>query len=74
MRYSIIGIVVRCIAISKEATAERVPFGLIRERSDEEDPRRELARAMRDEGKSYRQIADELGYNNASSVHYMLNK
>lgn len=58
-----------------EATGERVPFGLIRERSDEEDdPRRELARAMREEGKSYRQIAEELGYNNASSVHYMLNK
>lgn len=57
-----------------EATGERVPFALLRERNDDEDPRRELARAMRDEGKSYRQIAEELGYNNASSVHYMLNK
>ena len=72
MRYSIIGIVVRCIAFSKEATGERVPFGLIRERSDEEDPRRELARAMRDEGKSYRQIADELGYKSPASVHNLL--
>ena len=57
-----------------EATGERVPFGLIRERSDEEDPRRELARAMRDEGKSYRQIADELGYKSHASVLKLLNE
>ena len=29
--------------------------------SNEDAPRRELARAMREEGKSYRQIAEELG-------------
>ena len=55
-----------------EATGERVPFALLRERNDDEDPRRELARAMRDEGKSYRQIAEELGYKSPASIHILL--
>ena len=57
-----------------EATGERVPFTLLRERNDDEDPRRELARAMREEGKTLQQIADELGYKSVSSVHTLLNK
>ena len=57
-----------------EATGERVPFALLRERSDEPDDRVELARAMREEGKSYRQIAEELGYKSVSSIHLILNK
>ena len=57
-----------------EATGERVPFALLRERSDEPDDRVELARAMREEGKSYRQIAEELGYKSGSAIHYMLSK
>ncbi|MBO7313669.1 MAG: hypothetical protein J6U48_05525, partial [Alistipes sp.] len=54
---------------------ERVPFSCIRDRSDEEgEDKAVLARAMRDEGKTLQQIADALGYNNASSIHYLLNK
>ena len=34
----------------------------------------ELARAMRDEGKSYRQIAEELGYKSTSTVYDIINK
>ncbi|MBQ5737633.1 MAG: hypothetical protein IIV55_01120, partial [Alistipes sp.] len=52
-----------------EATGERVPFALLRERSDEPDDRVELARAMREEGKTLQQIANELGYKSISSVH-----
>ena len=32
------------------------------------------ARAMREEGKTLQQIADELGYKSVGSVHYVLNK
>jgi DNA-binding NarL/FixJ family response regulator len=32
----------------------------------------DLARAMRQEGKSYRQIAEELGYKSISSIHTLL--
>ena len=57
------------------ATGERVPFSCIRDRSDEEgEDKATLARAMRDEGKTLQQIADALGYNNPSSIHYLLNK
>ena len=55
-----------------EATGERVPFALLRERNEERDERAELARAMREEGKTLQQIADELGYKNRSSVHALL--
>ena len=34
----------------------------------------ELARAMRDKGKSYRQIAEELGYKSPQSVINLINK
>ena len=57
-----------------EATGERVPFALLHERSDEPDDRVELARAMRDEGKTLQQIANELGYKSISSVHTLLNR
>jgi hypothetical protein len=59
-------------ALNFEATGERVPFALLRERNEERDERVELARAMREEGKSYRQIAEELGYKTPSAVHKLL--
>ena len=34
----------------------------------------ELARAMRNESKSYRQIAEELGYKSTSTVYDIINK
>ena len=43
-----------------------------RERNEEHDERAEQARAMREEGKSYRQIAEELGYKTPSAVHKLL--
>jgi hypothetical protein len=58
-----------------EATGERVPFCALRERTDDEQEEKvALARAMRNEGKTLQQIADELGYNNASSIQYLLKK
>ena len=45
-------------------------FGLLTER----DEKAELARAMRNEGKSYRQIAEELGYKSPQSVINLINK
>lgn len=59
-------------SLNFEATGERVPFNLLRERNEERDEKAELARAMREEGKSYRQIAEELGYKSPSSVHSLL--
>ena len=57
------------------ATGERIPFACIRDRSNEEgDDKATIARAMREEGKTLQEIADALGYNNASSIHYLLNK
>ena len=56
------------------ATGERVPFAMLKERNDDRDERAELARAMREEGKTLQQIADELGYKSVSSVHSLLNK
>ena len=47
---------------------------MLRERNEERDERVELARALRDEGKTLQQIADELGYKSASAVHYILAK
>ncbi len=61
-------------SLNFEATGERVPFALLRERNEEHDERAELARAMREEGKSYRQIAEELGYKSPQSVCNLLNK
>ena len=47
---------------------------MLRERNEERDERAELARAMREEGKTLQQIADELGYKNRSSVSRILNE
>ena len=44
------------------------------EHSEERDERAEQARALRDEGMSYRQIAEELGYKSPSTVLNLLNK
>lgn len=53
-----------------EATGERVPFARLKERTDDDSEREriELMRSMRDEGMSYRQIAQELGYKSHASV------
>jgi hypothetical protein len=61
-------------SLNFEATGERVPFNLLRERNEERDEKAELARAMREEGKSYRQIAEELGYKSATTVLNLLSK
>ena len=47
---------------------------MLKERDEERDEKIELARAMREEGKSYRQIAEELGYKSPSTVLNLLNK
>lgn len=62
------------VSLNFEATGERVPFGLLRERNEEHDEKAEQARALRDEGMSYRQIAEELGYKSPSTVLNLLNK
>jgi hypothetical protein len=59
-------------SLNFEATGERIPFAMLRERNEEHDERAEQARAMRLEGKSYRQIAEELGYKTPSAVHKLL--
>ena len=55
-------------------TGERVPFAMLKERNEERDEKIEQARAMREEGKTLQQIADELGYKNRSSVSRILNE
>ena len=62
------------VSLNFEATGERVPFGLLRERNEEHDEKAEQARAMRDEGMTLQQIADALGYKNRSSVSRILNE
>ena len=49
-------------------------FFCLRERDEERDEKIEQARAMREEGKTLQQIADELGYKNRSSVSRILNE
>ena len=54
------------------ATGERLPFAMLKERNldaeAEEAERLELIKAMREEGKTYQQIADELGYKSKSTI------
>ena len=49
-------------SLNFEATGERVPFGLLRERNEvketAEAERLALVQSLRDEGKSYREIAE----------------
>ena len=60
------------------ATGERVPFSQLRERDPEKESseaeRLELMRSLREEGKSYREIADELGYKSPTTVMNILKK
>ena len=59
------------IFLNFEATGERVPFARLKERIADEDSERErieLMRAMREEGMTYQQIADELGYKSHTTV------
>ena len=59
-------------SLNFEATGERVPFAMLKERDEERDEKIELARAMREEGKTLKEIADALGYKSISSVHTLL--
>ena len=61
-------------SLNFEATGERIPFGLLRERNEERDERAEQARALRDEGMTLQQIADVLGYRSPQSVSNLLNR
>ena len=61
-------------ALNFEATGERVPFAMLKERDTDLDSRAELARAMRSEGKTLQQIADALGYKNRSSITQILKR
>ena len=52
-----------------EATGERVPFAMLRDRTTERDEELlEKMRDMRDQGMTYKQIADTLGYKSHSTV------
>ena len=59
-----------------EATGERVPFGLLRERDPEREEEKAeqtaLMRSMREEGMTYQQIADKLGYKDGSTIRKRL--
>jgi KaiC/GvpD/RAD55 family RecA-like ATPase len=61
-----------------EATGDRVPFEMLKERDvereTEESEKLEMIRTLRDEGKSLQEIADMLGYSNKSSVHRILKR
>ena len=57
-----------------EATGERVPFGLLREHSNDDDEKLQLIQQMRSEGKTYQQIADEMGYKSRSAVANILKR
>jgi hypothetical protein len=61
-------------ALNFEATGERVPFAMLKERDTDLDSRAELARTMRSEGKTLQQIADALGYKNRSSITQILKR
>ena len=62
-------------ALNFEATSARVPFAALRERTERDDEMDEkiiLVRAMREEGKSYSQIAEAVGYKSKTSVMKLL--
>ena len=65
-------------ALNFEATGNRVPFGMLRERDIEKESaeaeRLELMRSLRDEGKSYREIAEMLGYKSPTTVMNLLKR
>ena len=64
-------------SLNFEATGERVPFGLLREHNEEKEAaeaeRFALVQSLRDEGKSYREIA-EMTDIPKSTVHRLLEK
>ena len=64
-------------ALNFEATGNRVPFGMLRERDSEKESaeaeRLELMRSLRDEGKSYREIGEMMDCS-VSTVHKYLAK
>lgn len=59
-------------SLNFEATGERVPFGLLRERNEEKEEsdaeRLTQILAMREEGMTNQQIADVLGYKDRSTI------
>ena len=56
------------------AYGRALSFAALKERNDEMDEKVELMRAMREEGKTYQQIADELGYKSHTTVMTALRK
>ena len=61
-----------------EATGDRVPFEMLKERDvereAEETEKLEMIRTLRDEGKTLQEIADMLGYSNRCAVHRILKR
>ena len=61
-----------------EATGDRVPFEMLKERDvereTEESEKLEMIRTLRDEGKTLQEIADMLGYSNRCAVHRILKR
>ena len=59
-----------------EATGERVPFEMLRERDPEKEEadseKLALIRTMREEGKTLREIADALGFKSHTTVRRKL--
>ena len=58
-----------------EPTGERMPFAALKERNERDEEMDEkvvLARSMREEGMSYSQIAEALGYKSKTSVMKLL--
>ncbi|MBR5105936.1 MAG: sigma-70 family RNA polymerase sigma factor, partial [Alistipes sp.] len=55
-------------------TGNRVPFSQLYERVDALEERQERALAMRAEGKTLQEIADELGYKGTSGVYKLLTR
>ncbi len=64
-------------ALNFEATGERVPFAVLKERTerdDEEHERYEMICSMKSEGMTLKQIAEVLGYKSHSSISDIIKK
>lgn len=61
-------------SLNFEATGRRVPFSALKERNEEQEEKIALARSMREEGKTFQEIATTLGYKDRSTVHKMLKR
>ena len=65
-------------ALNFEATGERVPFAMLKERNEdkeaEEQERYEMICSMKSEGMTLKQIAEVLGYKSHSSISDIIKK